>query len=226
VSPGPLETENIRIVDDVADAFAQTVLDSFARRAEPGFTFVLSGGSTARRCYEQLADTGAAAIDWSVVDVLMGDERCVPPDDPDANQRLVRESLLDRVGPVAAFHPMVCAEVDDFDRLLAWIPALDLVHLGLGPDGHTASLFPGSTGLEAPPGRMAVLNTDPSGRNPHERMTMTLGAIARARLVVFTIEGAEKREAWAKVRAGADIPASRVKATEIIWIVDRAAAGE
>ena len=90
VSPGPLETENIRIVDDVADRFAQTVLDSFARRAEPGFTFVLSGGSTARRCYERLADIGAAAIDWSVVDVLMGDERCVPADDPDANQRLVR----------------------------------------------------------------------------------------------------------------------------------------
>ena len=73
---------------------------------------------------------------------------------------------------------------------------------------------------------MAILNTDPSGRNPHERMTMTLGAIARARLVVFTIEGKDKQEAWAKVRAGADIPASRVQATEIIWIVDRAAAGE
>jgi hypothetical protein len=99
---GPAEAD-IRIVDDVAAAFADTVIESFARRVEPGFTLVLSGGDTARLCYEKLADDGAAAIDWSVVDVLMGDERCVAPDDADANQRLVRESLLDRVGQVSAF---------------------------------------------------------------------------------------------------------------------------
>jgi 6-phosphogluconolactonase len=221
-APGP---ENILIVDDVAVAFADTVVDAFAQRVEPGFTLVLSGGPTARLCYERLADLGAAAIDWSVVDVLMGDERCVAPDDPDANQRLVRESLLDQVGTVATFHPMSCADVDDYDRLLAWIPALDLVHLGLGPDGHTASLFPDSTALEAPPGRMAVLNTDPSGRNPHQRMTLTLGAIARARRVVFTVSGQSKQEAWHQITAGADIPAHRVRAEAITWIVDHEAAG-
>lgn len=224
----PPETgADVRIVDDVPAAFADIVVDSFARRVEPGFTLVLSGGSTARLCYEQLADVGAASIDWSVVDVLMGDERCVPADDPDANQRLVRESLLDRVGIVSAFHPMSCEDVDDYDRLVAWIPALDLVHLGLGPDGHTASLFPNSAGLDAPAGRMAMINTDPSGLNPHERMTLTFGAIARARRVVFTVSGQSKREAWAQVVAGADIPANRIRATEIIWIVDHdAAAGE
>lgn len=220
---GPAEAD-IRIVDDVAAAFADTVIESFARRVEPGFTLVLSGGDTARLCYEKLADDGAAAIDWSVVDVLMGDERCVAPDDADANQRLVRESLLDRVGQVSAFHPMSCHDVDDYDRLLAWLPALDLVHLGLGPDGHTASLFPDSAGLEAPPGRMAIINSDPSGRNPHDRMTMTFGAIARARRVVFTVSGSSKRQAWAEVRSGADIPANRVRAAEITWIVDHAAA--
>jgi 6-phosphogluconolactonase len=216
---------NVSVVDDVAAAFADVVIDTFARRPEPGFTLVLSGGSTARLCYERLADVGAAAVDWSVVDVLMGDERCVAPDDPDANQRLVREALLDQVGAVATFHPMSCADVDDYDRLLAWIPALDLVHLGLGPDGHTASLFPGSTALEAPPGRMAVLNTDPTGANPHERMTLTLGAISRARRVVFTVSGESKREAWQQVTSGAPIPATRVRAHEILWIVDHAAAG-
>jgi len=87
---------------------------------------------------------------------------------------------------VSAFHPMSCDDVDDYDRLIAWLPALDLVHLGLGPDGHTASLFPGSAGLEAKPGRMAIINTDPTGLNPHQRMTLTFAAIARARLVVFT----------------------------------------
>jgi 6-phosphogluconolactonase len=215
----------VRVVDDVAAEFADTVVDSFARRVEPGFTLVLSGGPTARLCYEQLAEVGAAAIDWGVMDVLMGDERCVPPEDPDSNQRLVRESLLDRVAQVAAFHPMICDQVEDFDQLVAWIPALDLVHLGLGPDGHTASLFPHSAGLDAPPGRMAILNTDPSGLNPHQRMTLTFGAIARARRVVFTISGAEKRDIWKAMQAGQDLPATRVRAAEIIWIVDHAAAG-
>ena len=168
---------------------------------------------------------GAAAIDWSVVDVLMGDERCVPPDDPDSNQRLVRESLLDRVAAVAAFHPMICEEVENFDQLVAWIPAFDLVHLGLGPAGHTASLFPDSPDLEAPPGRMAVVTTDPNGNNPHPRMTLTFGAIARARRVVFTISGGEKHDIWTAIQAGQNLPATRVRAAEIIWIVDHEAAG-
>jgi len=215
----------VRIVDDIADAFADAVIDGFAARVEPGFTLVLSGGPTARICYEHLADRGAAAVDWSVVDVLMGDERCVAPDDPDANQRLVREALLDRVGPVAAFHPMSCEAVDEYDKLLAWIPAFDLIHLGLGPDGHTASLFPDAPGLEAPPGRMAIITTDPSGRNPHRRMTFTFGAIARARRVVFTVAGESKRDVWAQVSSGADVPASRVRAGEILWLVDHDAAG-
>jgi 6-phosphogluconolactonase len=215
----------VRIVDDIAGAFADTVIESFDQRVEPGFTLVLSGGPTARECYEHLAAVAATAIDWSVVDVLMGDERCVPADDPDANQRLVRESLLDRVGPVAAFHPMACDDVPDYDRLLAWIPAFDLIHLGLGPDGHTASLFPGSPDLAAPPGRMALATRDPHERNPHDRMTMTFAAIARARRVVFTVSGASKRDAWAQITAGADLPATRVRAAEIIWLVDHEAAG-
>jgi 6-phosphogluconolactonase len=215
----------VRIVDDIAGGFADTVLDSFARRVEPGFTLVLSGGPTARLCYERLAEVSAGAIDWSVVDVLMGDERCVAADDPDANQRLVREALLDTVGAVASFHPMSCADVDDYDRLVAWIPALDLIHLGLGPDGHTASLFPGSAGLSAPAGRMAITNSDPSGRNPHERMTLTFGAIGRARQIVFTVAGEDKRAIWAELVAGADVPATRVTGGEVLWLVDRAAAG-
>jgi 6-phosphogluconolactonase len=73
---------------------------------------------------------------------------------------------------------------------------------------------------------MAILNTDPTGHNPHERMTLTFAAIARARRVVFTIDGDSKRDAWQKVTSGADIPANRVRAAEIIWIVDHAAAGQ
>jgi 6-phosphogluconolactonase len=104
---------------------------------------------------------------------------------------------------------------------------LDLVHLGLGPDGHTASLFPGSPALDADPGRLVVMNTDPTGRNPHERMTLTFSGIARARLVVFTVAGEDKRAAFAGVRAGdPSLPASRVRADRVLWLVDPTAAGE
>ena len=103
-------------VDDVPEAFTKTVLEAFAvRRPGPRFTLVLSGGPTAKACYEHLvaatvgrrpAPTGTLAdtFDWSVVDIYMGDERVVPPDDPDANQRLVREAIVDRVGPGRILH--------------------------------------------------------------------------------------------------------------------------
>lgn len=214
----------VRIVPDVAAAFAARVVDAIGHRPDPRFRLVLSGGPTARRCYERLAAT-SAAVDWDVVDIYMGDERCVAPEDPDANQRLVREALLDRVAPVGSFHPMSCDDVDAYDRLIAAVPALDLVHLGLGPDGHTASLFPGAPGLAAGPGRMVIASRDPNDRNPHDRMTLTLEAIARARAVVFTVSGASKHDAFAAVSKGSDLPATRVRAGEVLWLVDHDAAG-
>jgi 6-phosphogluconolactonase len=216
----------LRIVDDVAPAFADTVIGAYGERPGPRFSLVLSGGPTARRCYERLAEVGATAIDWSVVDVFMGDERCVPPDDPDANQRLVREALLERVGPVGSFRPMSCHDGPEaYERVLAPVTHFDLVHLGLGPDGHAASLFPDDPALEVPAGRLVVLSADPHARNPHERMSLTLHALARARLVVVTVAGESKAAAFAAVSSGADLPATRVRAAEVVWLVDHAAAG-
>ncbi len=100
----------------------------------------------------------------------------------------------------------------------------DLVHLGMGTDGHIASLFPGSPALEADPGRLVVLNHDPSGNNPYERMTLTYSGIARSRLVVLTVAGATKRDALQAVVDGADLPAARVQADRVVWLVDPAAA--
>src|SRR5205823_5769238 len=100
----------------------------------------------------------------------------------------------------------------------------DVTHLGLGPDGHTASLFPGSPALDADPGRLVCLNSDPNSRNPHPRMTLTLSGIARSRLVLFTVAGASKREALQAVVDGADLPAARVEAERVVWLVDREAA--
>lgn len=215
----------VRVVEDVAAAFAATVVEQWAARPARRFTLVLSGGPTARRCYERLAADGED-VDWSDVDVLMGDERCVAPDDPDANQRLVREALLQRVGPVGSFRPMSCeAGPEAYEDELAAFAAFDVVHLGLGPDGHTASLFPDSPALDAPAERLVLLASDPHDRNPHARMTLTYSAIARARLAVFTVSGEAKRPAFAAVHAGADVPAARVRAERILWLVDPAAAG-
>jgi 6-phosphogluconolactonase len=217
----------IVVVDDVPGEFAGRVVEAFLNRPGDNFSLVLSGGTTARRCYERLAADGADQLDWWQVDVYWGDERCVPPEDPDSNERLGREALLERVGAANAVYPMRCDEgPDPYQQRVAQAGRLDLLHLGLGPDGHTASLFPGSAALDADPGRLVVTNTDPMGHNVHQRMTLTFSGIARARLAVVTVEGEEKREAFAGVlRGDPDLPATRIRADRVIWLVDRAAAG-
>ena len=103
----------------------------------------------------------------------------------------------------------------------------DLVHLGLGPDGHCASLFPDSEALAVDdPAVQVVANRDPNANNPHDRITLTLPGIARARLVVFTVSGTSKRDAFARLVAGADLPAARVTAGQVLWLVDADAAGD
>lgn len=231
-------------VDDVPAAFTKTVLAAFAvRPLAARFSLVLSGGPTAKLCYEHLVavtveGAGTAGslgdtFDWSVVDIYMGDERIVPPDDPDANQRLVREAIVDRVGPLGSFTPMPTTGpveecVAEYQRVMADLlagPGIDLIHLGLGPDGHTASLFPNAPTLQAGPDELVVATQDPNGVNPHPRMTVTLPVINAARCAVFTVAGESKRDAIAALRRGDDIPAARVRATRVVWLVDEAAAG-
>jgi len=215
----------LRIVDDVPAAFAACVVDAFARRPAEQFSLALSGGDTARACYERLAVDGAAAIDWWKVDVYWGDERCVPHDHVDSNYRLAREALLDRVGAANATHLMRCEEgPDPYQLRLGELGRIDVVHLGMGPDGHTASLFPDSEALDADPGRLVAMNDDPTGANPYRRMTLTFAGIARARLAVVTVAGAAKAEALAAVAAGADLPAARIDAEAVLWLVDAEAA--
>lgn len=213
------------VVDDVEGEFAEHVIEAFHARPNDTFSLCLSGGGLARRAYERLADTGGTQIDWWKVDVYWGDERCVPLDDEDSNYRLVRESLLERVGAVNANYPMRCEEgADPYQLRLGDLGRIDLVHLGMGPDGHTASLFPDSPALEADPGRLVVMNEDPSGRNVHPRMTLTFGGISRAHLVLVTVAGEEKAEALAAVHRGDDLPAAHIRAERVVWIVDHAAA--
>lgn len=215
------------VVDDVAAAFSAWVLDAFAQRCDDTFSIALSGGGTARGCYERLASEGGAGIDWWEVDVYWGDERCVPPDHADSNQLLGRQALLERVGAANAVHPMRCEDgPDPYQMKVAELGHFDVIHLGMGPDGHTASLFAGSSALDADPGRLVVCNRDPRGRHPHERMTLTYSGLARGRLVLFTVSGATKADALRQVREGADLPAARVRADRVVWLVDREAMGD
>lgn len=213
------------VVDDVPGEFAEHVIEAFHARTNENFSFALSGGDTARRSYERLAEIGSEQIDWWHVEVFWGDERCVPPDSPDSNERLGREALLERVGAAHAVHPMRCDEgPEPYQLLVGELGRFDLVHLGLGADGHTASLFPGSPALSADPGLLVAFNEDPSGAHPHRRMTLTYAGIARARLVLFTVSGEGKREAMQAVYDERDVPAAHVTADRVIWLVDRAAA--
>jgi 6-phosphogluconolactonase len=216
------------ITDDVPAAFTEHVAAAFGSRANDDFSFVLSGGKTARTCYEHLAENAGSRIDWWKVDFYWGDERCVPLDNEDSNYRLAREALLDRVGAANATYPMRCDEgPDPYQLRIGELGRLDVVHLGLGPDAHTASLFPQSAALDADPGRLVVMNEDPLGHNKLPRMTLTYAGIARARLVLMTVEGEDKREAMQRVQADdPSAPATRVTADRVVWLVDPAAAGD
>lgn len=229
-----------------ARAAAELIAAAAARAvAERGrFTLALAGGSTPRRLYELLADPGAefrAGIAWDRVHVFFGDERHVPPDHPDSNHRMAREALLDHV-PVASVHRMHGEEPDAAVAALAYEaelagffavppggrpPRLDLVLLGLGADGHTASLFPGSAALEERHRWVAAPYVERLGVH---RLTLTLPVLDAAREVVFLVAGADKAAAVAQVLApapgSARLPAACVRPEDgaLRWIVDQAAA--
>ncbi len=221
----------VEVVASVADAFADLVTDQLAAPRRGGFSLFLSGGSTAADAYQRLAETSAAAVDWTTVDAYWGDERCVSIEDEASNYRLCHQTLLDKVGPLQSEHPMYRSgepedAAADYQRQLRELSSFDLIHLGMGPDGHTASLFPESDALAIEdPDILVVANRDPLAHNPHDRITLTFPAINRARLVVFTVAGTSKRDAFGRVAAGDDLPAARVAADEVIWLVDTDAAG-
>jgi 6-phosphogluconolactonase len=206
----------VRVVPHVPQAFQQLVA------AEAPQSIALSGGDTARQCYELLA---VADVDWPVVTIFFGDERWVPVGEPDSNETMGRFAFVDQVMPRAVHSMRHAGETieeaaDAYDQLVRRHGPIDLIHLGLGPDGHTASLFPGSPALDEQD-RLVVATGDEL--HPHPRLTLTLPAIAMSRLVVFTVAGDEKKDTLARVKAGEDVPAARVSAERVLWLVDEAA---
>jgi 6-phosphogluconolactonase len=220
---------DLRIFDTAEDA-ARAAAELFVGAARAKGHIALSGGSTPRRAYQLAAELER---DWSGATVWLGDERCVPPDDRRSNYRLVRESLLaglDR--PPDVRRPpteLGCEEAADaYDRELVGVE-LDLALQGLGPDGHTASLFPSSPALDISDRRAVVAAP---GLEPWvDRVTMTLPMLATARLVVFLAVGADKADAAALAFANGqsnDLPASRLRSarSRTVALLDRAAAAK
>jgi 6-phosphogluconolactonase len=154
-----------------------------------------------------------------MIDVYFGDERIVPVDHDDSNEGMARRLLLDHVTP-RAIHSMVETGADGYDALVRAAPPIDVIHLGLGPDGHTASLFPDSPALDEKD-RLVVETGD--DLHPQPRITFTYPGIARGDLVLVTVEGEEKREAIARIRAGEDLPGARIRGKQVLWLGDRAA---
>ena len=200
----------------------------------------LSGGTTPRRVYELLASTHRADIRWDAVHVFWGDERYVPPDDPRSNYRMARETLLNHVPCHAAnVHPMPThlASADDaalqYEQVLRaffeeeW-PRFDILLLGLGADGHMASLFPASPALQER-SRWVVATTVPA--TPPVRVTLTPPAIVAARRICVLVAGADKADALRHVLdETADptvYPAAGLRAAgdRVSWWADAAAAG-
>lgn len=201
--------------DDLARQACARILDA-ARAAidrRGRFSIVLAGGRTPEATYRRL---GEAQADWSCWQVYFGDERCLPVDDPGRNSRMARECWLERVAlPAGHVHPIPAergarAGAAAYARDLQAVAEFDCVLLGLGEDGHTASLFPGRD-PGADPDAPDVLAVHDAPKPPPERVSLSAARLARARGVLFLVAGESKREAVAAWRAGSDIPAAAIR---------------
>lgn len=208
-----------------------------AIRERGRFMLSVPGGATPAPLYDRLADPGlAGALEWRAVHLFWSDERWLPHDHPDSNVRLVREHWLSRtrtppghIFPPHGGGPHPDAAAAEYAAVLRTAfglgplepPVFDLHILGVGQDGHTASLFPGDPALDVLD-RLAVLVDRPD----HRRMTLTLPVLSAARLAVFLVAGASKRRALTGLRDGEDLPATRVVAERVVVLADASAAGE
>jgi 6-phosphogluconolactonase len=218
-----------------AGALVSRLVAAQARGEQP--QVALTGGTIADAVHRELgrvAAAGDSGVDWSRVDYWWGDERFVPRDSPDRNARTARDAFLDPVGvDPSRVHEIGTA--DDFATVADAAEgygrelrthgsgAFDVVMLGVGPDGHVASLFPGHPALDVEDD-IAVAVTD-SPKPPPERVTLTFPALNRTRATWLVVSGADKADAVARALAGGDVPAARVGGTEeTVWFLDRAAA--
>lgn len=233
----------VNVYPDVP-ALTQAAAELFVRAANEAvsargaFSVMLSGGSTPRALHTRLvSDEFKSRVDWPRVHIFWGDERCVPPDHPDSNYRMARETLLDHLTIPASnvqrirgeAEPTVAA--DEYERALRAfvgnaLPQIDSIFLGMGDDGHTASLFPHSPAIhETARWVVSVAHTTPPPPLV-ARVTVTPVVINAARRVAFLVTGASKAERLRQVLRGAyqpdELPSQVVRPTdgELLWFVD------
>ena len=230
-----------------AAAVCAAMADRFVERAvaaidERGiFRVALSGGGTPKTVYPMILEPRRRdGVDWSRVEFFWGDERAVPPDDPESNFGVAYQQFIaqlpdvrpDRIHRMPAEAPDLDAAALSYESELRLAfgargdecPRFDLIWLGMGPDGHTASLFPHSTALDEAE-RWVVGNWAPYPQA--WRMTLTFPVLNAGRSVVFAVEGANKADALRAIRSGeSGLPAERVAGDHVEWLVDAPAAGE
>jgi 6-phosphogluconolactonase len=240
----PVELRRLTTPQDLFQAAAEEVIrsatDAVAQRGR--FTIALSGGSTPRNLYTLIAANASTTLPWDQMFFFWGDERHVPPDSPDSNYRMAKEALLSKVPipaanifPIPAENPDASAAAETYEQTLqkffavapGEFPRFDLILLGMGPDGHTASLFPETAALQEK-SRLVVANwVEKLGSS---RITFTLPLLNAARCVAFLVSGADKAAALHEVLEG-NAPAEKYPSRlvqprdgKLIWFVDRAAA--
>lgn len=206
------------------------------------FTIALSGGSTPKSLYNLLATNARTTLPWDRMYFFWSDERHVPPTDPDSNYRMASDAMLSKVPVplgniyrVPAENPDAAVAADAYETTLTkffqlqpgQFPKFDLILLGMGPDGHTASLFPGTKGLQE---RSRIVIANWVEKLKTHRLTLTYPVINAARCVAFLVSGTDKAQVLHSVLEedvpGEPYPATLVRPTEgkLIWFLDRAAA--
>ncbi|GAB4118144.1 MAG: 6-phosphogluconolactonase [Sideroxydans sp.] len=202
-----------------AARIAELIAATLAQRAH--CRIALAGGETPRRCYAVLR---ALPVDWGRVQVYFGDERCLPVGDAQRNDTMAQDSLLQHVALPATHLHAIPAELGAeeaavrYSEWLAQAGTLDLVLLGLGEDGHTASLFPGNPALQRAEPAVAVFDAP---KPPPQRISMSLATLNAARHKLFLVAGSGKRDALQRIARGEALPAAGVKDAE--WFLDKAA---
>jgi len=245
---GPAERE-VRILPDAA-AITRRAAPLFVQAAQEAvatsdsFTVALSGGSTPKSLYSLLADDVGlrAQLPWEKMHFFFGDERHVPPDHPDSNFRMANEALFARALVKPSRITRIKGEYADAEKAAleyeqalrgyfiieaGALPRFDLVLLGMGAEGHTLSLFPGTKALHAPPDRIVVRNW--VGKLYTERITLTAPAVNQANRVIFLVTRADKAPALKAVLEGPyepeQLPAQLIQPAhgKLLWLVDKAA---
>jgi 6-phosphogluconolactonase len=240
LEPVPLEVREVPdatgLCRAAADLIATTAAAAVAARGR--FTLALSGGNTPRALYQLLAAEYATRVPWSSSQLYFGDERCVPPDNADSNYRMADDALLSRIPGLRDRTARIEGEREPpeaarrYDAVLrtAFVDGttFDIALLGIGEDGHTASLFPGSPALDERV-RWAVAAEAPPTMKTRQRVTLTYPMFANSRAVVFLVAGKDKHRILTDVLAEAGnplahYPAARITARQqLIYFADHAA---